>query len=158
MNAIESIMEQLRELFPEAQVNLNDEELLIRFTSTHISTEKISKIEEILFFKGKLVSNSKKLINVENGTLHVNLKNWGVFYRAYLYLQSIGIIASIAEINIIGGCEIAFVISNYLCASQLDNLQNIVNEELGIHLVNHDSIRVFGGRSVRNMYINCAKR
>lgn len=154
MTAIESIMEQLRVEFPEAQVNLDENKLLIRFMKTHISTAKINKVEEILFFRGKLISNSKELITVENGTLFVNLTNWGVFYQVYKYLKKIGISANDADIDE----DVSFTISNYLTASQLDDIQDIVNEELGINLVNHDSIRVFGRNSQHTMYIRCHKR
>jgi len=158
MCEISNIVTKLRTEFPNALVSGSDNELTIGFPETHISTDNISKIEEIVFYRGKLISNSKELIHVENAIVHVNTQYWSIFARVYEYLLSEKIAIGSADIDI-DSKTVSFVLTNeYLNAAQLDVIQNIINEELGIHLTNHDSVRVFGHNSNHVMYLRLNKR
>ena len=154
---IQNIIDQLRTEFPQAQVNYEADVIQIAFSKTHIATTTISRIEEIVFLRGTLVSNCKELIDVKNGTVFVYVKYWSLWYRTYNYLKEIGIEVPVIDIDI-KGATVSLQISRYLNAAQLDAVQAIINEELHVSLINHDSIRVFGYKCNHTMHIQCNKK
>ncbi len=157
MPTLQNIIDLLRTEFPQAQVSTDADTIRLAFAKTHIPTTTISRIEEIVFLRGELTTNCKELVNVENGTVIVNVKYWSIWRRVYNYLKEIEIRVPTIDIDI-SGFTVSFVISRYLNAAQLDVVQGIVNEELHISLINHDSIRVFGNKDEHVMHIRCYKR
>ena len=157
MPTLQNIIDQLRTEFPQAQVSYDADTIQLAFAKTHIPTASITRIEEIVFLRGELTTNCKELVNVVNGTVFVNVKYWSIWRKVYNYLKEIEISVPTIDIDI-AGSTVSFVISRYLNAAQLDVVQGIVNEELHISLVNHDSIRVFGHKNEHVMHIRCYKR
>lgn len=157
MPTLQNIIDQLRTEFPQAQVSYDADTIQLAFAKTHIPTASITRIEEIVFLRGELTTNCKELVNVVNGTVFVNVKYWSIWRKVYNYLKEIEISVPTIDIDI-SGSTVSFVISRYLNAAQLDVVQGIVNEELHISLVNHDSIRVFGHKNEHVMHIRCYKR